>query len=154
MYEHDPKAAIAHTCVQLRAIALPIYYGQNAFAFKSPNDAVAWLDTRLGKKDKAAVRHVFVEMTPCRKRRRKPEWSRQLLHVVEMVLAEANTLTAIVGSRRRGEWQSLLKENVQKWVKEINNEGLCSRETGDEIAHLCRRLSLFSQPSSQGLERV
>lgn len=67
LYEHDPKAALAHTCAQLRAIALPIYYGQNTFAFKSPNDSVAWLDRRLGKKDKVVVRHVFVELTLGRK---------------------------------------------------------------------------------------
>ena len=105
LYEHDPKSALANTCARLRAIALPIYYGQNTFAFKSPNDAVAWLDTRPGEKDRMVVRHHFVEMTHWRKLRRKPEWSTQRLHVVEMVLAGANTLTAIVRGRRKGERQ-------------------------------------------------
>lgn len=141
----DPTPALAHTCTQLRAIALPMYYSRNTFVFMSPHQAVAWLRTRFGTKEETAVRHVFVKIGGELESGREPIYpAGHVLHVVEMVAADGDSaMTARVRSVQKDRWQSLLKDSVRMWVRSVNEERLCEKKPDDRIAEICQCISLF-----------
>lgn len=53
---------LACTCVLLRALVLPIYYGQNLFWFATPARAVDWFSLKLARKDDAIARNIIVKV--------------------------------------------------------------------------------------------
>lgn len=55
-----PTPALGRTCKVLEAIVLPIYYGQNTFAFRTSNDACRWLSQRGRRNGMASVRRVKI----------------------------------------------------------------------------------------------
>lgn len=141
----DPTPALAHTCTQLRAIALPMYYGQNTFVFMSPHQAVSWFGTRFGTKEEKAVRHVFVKIGGELESGEEPIYpAGHVLHVVEMVVAgDDSAMTARVRSVQKYWWQSLLKDSVREWVQFVNEGRFCERKPGDHIPEICQYISVF-----------
>jgi hypothetical protein len=54
-----PSPGLARTCTFLEAIALPMYYGQNTFSFRSSIHACRWLSLKR-KKGMALIRRVKI----------------------------------------------------------------------------------------------
>ena len=54
-----PSPGLARTCTVLEAIALPMYYGQNTFSFRSCTHACRWLSLKR-KKGLALIRRVKI----------------------------------------------------------------------------------------------
>lgn len=124
--------ALAHTCSLLEAIVLPIYYGQNRFAFRSPGDAADGLHLRLGRKDGLIVHRVIIFQ----------------FHKREAALeASLNKDTGISVTFMRDhvlmQSPAALKERPSMWVEEINDTSKRLRRREDMIRDFCFCLSLY-----------
>lgn len=56
--------ALARTCTELEAIVLPVYYGQNVFAFCNAGTAHEWLRHERRGQDQAPVRQIKIYFDP------------------------------------------------------------------------------------------
>lgn len=60
VYATPPTPALARTCTVLEKIVLPVYYGQNTFAFGSHHSAHGWLARKRRGVEIAPVRQVYI----------------------------------------------------------------------------------------------
>lgn len=127
---------LACTSVFLRALVLPIYYGQNTFWFISPAQAVDWLSLKLRRKDEAIVRHIIV----CLKGGARVDIS--LKDNTNELVVEFDNLDKYLGVNDQNPRP---ETGVSSWVEEINNGSLYARKPSDKIADLCLYLSLYDK---------
>lgn len=142
---------LARTCALLKALVTPIYYGQNEFSFYSPDEAVAWLSLKLGRKDEAAVRNIEVNI------RGLPVLVSLEDNTNEVAVFIPKWSDSYLCVRQEDAWFRSLRTRASSWAKEINDGKLYARKPSDKIADLCLYLSLHcadQNPKECGLSCV
>lgn len=134
--------ALACTCNFLKALVMPIYYGQKKFYFASSDEAVRWLTLKLERKEEAVVRDIIVSVSyGCR---------------VNISLNNTNEVAVRVtgddcwGYALYDDWRRSLETRVSNWVEEIDNGRLYARKPSDKIPDFCLYLSLHSADKDKG----
>lgn len=124
--------APARTCSLLEATVLPIYYGQNRFAFRSPGDAADWLLLKVGRKDGLIVRRIMILQVHKREAALEVSFSDK-------------TGVSVTPRRNDGLMQSpaALVERISTWVEKINDTSKQPRRREDMIRDFCFCLSLY-----------
>jgi hypothetical protein len=154
---YPASPGLARTYVHLAAVALPIFYGQNNFAFSSPTQAVDWFNVKSGRYEEPIVRKVEIDFT----RDRSKSMSQMTISWRHTVMFRSNAEVNISLKDNADELAVSVKYRIDRWdtaplgagdiadikrelaakVKETNEETVYARHPSDKIIEICRYLS-------------